>query len=132
MVAWLPLVGGIARIGVLCVTAERLTPALLDGATQLAAVTVLTILPKSGFSDLFSRSARRRPMTTAAEMVWAFLPPRTLRSAVSLRPPAGWPVRCYQPRTVACISHTRISAPAGSSAVMRWPPVAVKRTASPS
>ncbi|MFD5575109.1 PP2C family protein-serine/threonine phosphatase [Streptomyces cadmiisoli] len=78
MVAWLPLVDGIARIGVLRVTAEQLTPALLDGATQLAAVTALTIVSKSGFSDLFSRTARRRPMTTAAEMVWAFLPPRTL------------------------------------------------------
>ncbi|MEV5010232.1 PP2C family protein-serine/threonine phosphatase [Streptomyces sp. NPDC055692] len=45
---------------------------------QLAAVTALTIVSKSGFSDLFSRTSRWRPMTTAAEMVWAFLPPRTL------------------------------------------------------
>ncbi|MER6082849.1 PP2C family protein-serine/threonine phosphatase [Streptomyces sp. NPDC001833] len=78
LTVWLPLVDGIARIGVLRVTADQLTPALLDGATQLAAVTALTIVSKSGFSDLFSRTTRRRPMTTAAEMVWAFLPPRTL------------------------------------------------------
>ncbi|MEV0188174.1 PP2C family protein-serine/threonine phosphatase [Kitasatospora purpeofusca] len=75
---WLPLVDGIARIGVLHVAADRITPEMLDGATQLAAVTALTVVSKSGFSDLFSRTARRRPMTTAAEMVWAFLPPRTL------------------------------------------------------
>ncbi|WP_406865220.1 PP2C family protein-serine/threonine phosphatase [Streptomyces sp. HUAS MG47] len=78
LAVWLPLVDGIARIGVLRITADQLTPAVLDGAGQLAAVTALTIVSKSGFSDLFSRTARRRPMTTAAEMVWAFLPPRTL------------------------------------------------------
>lgn len=75
---WLPLIDGIARIGVLHVTADRLTPALLDGARQLAAVTALTIVSKSGFSDLISRTSRQRPISTAAEMVWAFLPPRTL------------------------------------------------------
>ncbi|MER6083845.1 hypothetical protein [Streptomyces sp. NPDC001833] len=56
----------------LSVSSDQLTPVLLDGATQLAAVTALTIVPKSGFSDLFSRTSRRRPMTTATEMVWAF------------------------------------------------------------
>ncbi|WP_340384044.1 PP2C family protein-serine/threonine phosphatase [Streptomyces sp. SS7] len=76
--AWLPLVDGIARIGVLHVTADELTPALLDDARQLAAVTALALVSKSGFSDLISRTSRSRPMTTAAEMVWAFLPPRTL------------------------------------------------------
>ncbi|MEV7415623.1 PP2C family protein-serine/threonine phosphatase [Streptomyces sp. NPDC089919] len=75
---WLPLIDGIARIGVLQVVADQITPAMLDGATRLAAVTALTVVSKSGFSDLFSRTIRRRPMTTAAEMVWAFLPPRTL------------------------------------------------------
>ncbi|MFE9423696.1 PP2C family protein-serine/threonine phosphatase [Kitasatospora sp. NPDC006697] len=75
---WLPLVDGITRIGVLQVVAEQVTPAMLDGAVQLAAVTALIVVSKSGFSDLFSRTARRRPMTTAAEMVWAFLPPLTL------------------------------------------------------
>ena len=75
---WLPLVDGIARIGVLQVTADQLTPEVLDAAAQLAAVTALTVVSKSAFSDMFSRVARRRPMTTAAEMVWAFLPPRTL------------------------------------------------------
>ncbi|WP_031010250.1 PP2C family protein-serine/threonine phosphatase [Streptomyces sp. NRRL F-5727] len=78
LAVWLPLVDGIARIGVLQVVAEQITPATLDGAQQLAAVTALTVVSKSGFSDVFSRTARQRPMTTAAEMVWAFLPPRTL------------------------------------------------------
>ncbi|WP_042366377.1 PP2C family protein-serine/threonine phosphatase [Streptacidiphilus neutrinimicus] len=78
LAVWLPLVDGIARIGVLHITADQITPAMLDSATQLAAVTALTIVSKSGFSDLFSRVSRQRPMTTAAEMVWAFLPPRTL------------------------------------------------------
>ncbi|MEU4862544.1 hypothetical protein ACIG0C_30050 [Kitasatospora aureofaciens] len=63
--AWLPLVDGIARIGVLQVVAEQVTPAVLDGAVRLAAVTALTVVSKSGFSDLCSRTARRRPMTTA-------------------------------------------------------------------
>ncbi|SDT82845.1 Stage II sporulation protein E (SpoIIE) [Streptomyces sp. TLI_053] len=91
MALWLPLVDGIARIGVLHVAADRITPELLDGATQLAALTALTVVSKSGFSDLFSRVSRQRPMTTAAEMVWAFLPPRTLgtdrvTSAAALEP----------------------------------------------
>ncbi|MGW2256088.1 hypothetical protein ACWCXH_39005 [Kitasatospora sp. NPDC001660] len=58
---WLPLVDGIARIGVLHVAADQITPEMLDGATQLAAVTALTVVSKSGFSDLFSRTARQRP-----------------------------------------------------------------------
>jgi hypothetical protein len=82
---WLPLVDGIARIGVLQVVADQITPAMLDGATQLAAVTALTVVSKSGFSDLFSRASRRRPMTTAAEMVWAFC--RRSRWAPTRSPP---------------------------------------------
>ena len=78
LTVWLPLVDGIARIGVLQIVADQITSAILDGATQLAAVTALTVVSKSGFSDLLSRATRRRTMTTAAEMVWAFLPPRTL------------------------------------------------------
>ena len=82
LAVWPPLVDGIARIGVLHVTAEQLTPALLEGATQLAAVTAVTVVSKSGFSDLSSRTCHRSPMTTA-EMVWVFLPLRTARRSVS-------------------------------------------------
>ncbi|TVZ95221.1 stage II sporulation protein E [Streptomyces sp. BK340] len=75
---WLPLIDGVERIGVLRVTADRLTARLLDHAEILASVAAVIVVGKSGFSDLYALTTRRRPMTIAAEMVWAFLPPRTL------------------------------------------------------
>ncbi|MFJ5967437.1 PP2C family protein-serine/threonine phosphatase [Streptomyces sp. NPDC093060] len=75
---WLPLVDGVERIGVLQVTAGRLTARLLHHAEILASVAAVIVVGKSGFSDLYALTTRQRSMTTAAEMVWAFLPPRTL------------------------------------------------------
>ncbi|MEW1913934.1 PP2C family protein-serine/threonine phosphatase [Kitasatospora sp. NPDC085895] len=78
LTVWLPLVDGIERIGILRITADQLTADLLERADALAALTALLAISKFASSDLYSRVTRLRPMTTAAEMVWAFLPPRTI------------------------------------------------------
>ncbi|MEU1620283.1 PP2C family protein-serine/threonine phosphatase [Streptomyces sp. NPDC005722] len=75
---WFPLVDGVERVGVMEVTAHRIDPELLSRCRALADVTTLALVSKSGFSDDLLRLVRSRPMTTAAELVWAFLPPRTL------------------------------------------------------
>ncbi|GAA3053289.1 PP2C family protein-serine/threonine phosphatase [Kitasatospora albolonga] len=77
-VAHVPLLDGITRLGVLRVTADRLTPEPLEAATRLAAVVAVVVVSKSAFSDEYARTVRTRRMTTAAEMVWAFLPPQTI------------------------------------------------------
>lgn len=78
---WLPLVDGVERVGVLEVTAHRIDPELLSRCRALADVTTLTIVSKTGFSDDMLRLVRSRPMSAAAELVWAFLPPRTVGTA---------------------------------------------------
>ncbi|MFD9124874.1 PP2C family protein-serine/threonine phosphatase [Kitasatospora sp. NPDC059571] len=75
---WLPLMDGIERIGVLEVGAHRDDPELLDRCRALADVAALAVISKSGFSDGVVRTVRSAPMTLAAELVWSFLPPRTV------------------------------------------------------
>lgn len=75
---WLPLVDGVERVGVMEVTAHRIDPELLSRCRALADVTTLTIVSGAGSSDDLLRLVRSRPMTTAAELVWAFLPRRTI------------------------------------------------------
>ncbi|MDX3234584.1 PP2C family protein-serine/threonine phosphatase [Streptomyces sp. ME03-5709C] len=75
---WLPLLDGVERIGVMEVTARRIDPELLSRCRALADVTALTIVSKARCGDDVLRLVRSRPMSTAAELVWAFLPTRTL------------------------------------------------------
>lgn len=75
---WLPLVDGVERIGVMEVTAHRIDPELLARCRALADVTSLAMVSGAGAGDDMLRLVRSRPMSAAAELVWAFLPPRTL------------------------------------------------------
>ncbi|RKE17328.1 PP2C family protein-serine/threonine phosphatase [Streptomyces sp. TLI_171] len=77
-VGWIPLVDGIGRLGVLRVAAPRLDEALLARARALASATALLIATKTTFSDPLVNAGRRRPVTLQAELVWAFVPPRTI------------------------------------------------------
>ncbi|QKW17955.1 serine/threonine-protein phosphatase [Kitasatospora sp. NA04385] len=79
-VGWVPLVDGIGRLGVLQVTAPVLDGARLASCRALADATALLIAARTPFSDLLVRTGRRRPMTLQAELVRAFLPPRTIGS----------------------------------------------------
>ncbi|MFF3323437.1 PP2C family protein-serine/threonine phosphatase [Streptomyces sp. NPDC002889] len=75
---WLPLVDGIERMGVLEVVSDYLDTTLLKRCRALADLSALAVISKTEYSDIIVQTARSRPMSLAAEMVWAFLPPRTL------------------------------------------------------
>ncbi|WP_411112095.1 PP2C family protein-serine/threonine phosphatase [Streptomyces sp. c-19] len=79
--AWLPMIDGVERLGVLMVTAPALDDALVGRAGALAAVAALLVVSKSSHSDLLVEVERARPMTVQAELLWAFLPPRTIGTA---------------------------------------------------
>ncbi|GAA3399221.1 PP2C family protein-serine/threonine phosphatase [Streptomyces roseoviridis] len=76
--AWVPMVDGIERVGVMKVTAEALTPRLLDECQVLAGLATLLIMSKKPYMDVLVERSRSRPMSLQAELVWAFLPPRTI------------------------------------------------------
>ncbi|MFH8343964.1 PP2C family protein-serine/threonine phosphatase [Streptomyces sp. NPDC018045] len=75
---WLPLVDGVERLGVLEVGAELLDGERLRRCRALAALLAPIITSKRAYSDTFVRQARTQPMQLPAEMVRAFLPPRTI------------------------------------------------------
>ncbi|MER7668114.1 PP2C family protein-serine/threonine phosphatase [Kitasatospora sp. NPDC096128] len=77
-VAWFPLVDGIERIGVLRVSLPRPVPDAVIRWEALATVVALLVVSKGAFSDVIVRTTRDRPMSLQAELLWAFLPPRTI------------------------------------------------------
>ncbi|MFC8244541.1 PP2C family protein-serine/threonine phosphatase [Streptomyces chartreusis] len=76
--AWLPLIDGLERLGVLKATAPSLTPELLKACQTLAEVVALLVVSKSTYSEELIRQERSRAMTIQAELLWAFMPPRTI------------------------------------------------------
>ncbi|WP_443059739.1 PP2C family protein-serine/threonine phosphatase [Streptomyces sp. NBC_00443] len=81
MTAWLPLVDGAERLGVLAVHSPALTPASLRRSRTLAALLAMMITSKRAYKDSFVRRTRTEPMQLPAEMLRAFLPPRTIGTA---------------------------------------------------
>lgn len=81
MTAWLPLVDGAERVGVLAVHAPSLTPVSLRRGRALAALLAMMITSKRAYKDSFVRRTRTEPMRLPAEMLRAFLPPRTIGTA---------------------------------------------------
>ncbi|WP_432126035.1 PP2C family protein-serine/threonine phosphatase [Streptomyces sp. bgisy082] len=79
--AWLPMIDGVERVGVLMVTAPVLDDALLGRGETLAGIAALLVVSKSSHSDLLVETERARAMTVQAELLWAFLPPRTIGTA---------------------------------------------------
>ncbi|MER8188297.1 PP2C family protein-serine/threonine phosphatase [Kitasatospora sp. NPDC094015] len=77
-VGWLPLIDGIGRIGVLRVAAPVLDGPALARCRALASVAAVMIATKAPFSDVLVQTMRSRPMTLQAELLWAFVPPRTI------------------------------------------------------
>ena len=77
-VGWVPLVDGIERIGVLRVCAYTSPGPLLDRARALASLVTLLVVSKSTFSDVLVRTVRTHPMSLQSELLWAFMPPRTI------------------------------------------------------
>lgn len=78
---WLPLVDGIGRLGVLRVAAPELDGPLLERCQTLAGLTAMILASKQYTSDVLAQTARSRPMSLQAELLWAFVPPRTIGTA---------------------------------------------------
>ena len=81
MTAWLPLVDGAERLGVLAVHAPALTPAVLRSGRALATLIAMMITSSRAYEDSFVRHTRMHRMRLPAEMLRAFLPPRTIGTA---------------------------------------------------
>ncbi|MEV6197834.1 PP2C family protein-serine/threonine phosphatase [Streptomyces sp. NPDC051920] len=78
-IAWVPMIDGVERIGVMRVVAADLTtPGLLESCQALAALATLLIMSKAPYMDLLIEVERSRAMSVQAELLWAFLPPRTI------------------------------------------------------
>ncbi|MFD4658585.1 PP2C family protein-serine/threonine phosphatase [Kitasatospora sp. NPDC058444] len=75
---WFPLVDGIERIGVLRVEAEELDEVMAECCEALASLVALLLVSKSSYSDFIVELTRGQPMSLQAELLWSFLPPRTI------------------------------------------------------
>jgi hypothetical protein len=80
MTAWLPLVDGAERLGVLAVRSPALDPALLRRGRTLAALLAMMVTSKRAYKDTYVRQTHTEPMRLPAEMLRACLPPRTIGS----------------------------------------------------
>ncbi|MFI8193478.1 PP2C family protein-serine/threonine phosphatase [Streptomyces sp. NPDC085946] len=78
MTAWFPLVDSAERLGVLAVHSPALTPVTLRHGRALATLLGMMITSKRTYKDSFVRRTRTEPMRLPAEMLRAFLPPRTI------------------------------------------------------
>ncbi|MFD8565806.1 PP2C family protein-serine/threonine phosphatase [Streptomyces sp. NPDC059639] len=78
LVAWLPLVDGSERLGVLAVRAPSLDPGVLRRGRALAALLAMMVTSKRTYKDSFVRRSRTEPMELPAELLRAYLPPRTI------------------------------------------------------
>lgn len=88
---WIPLVDGTARLGVLSLTVADVSEAMLGRYRALASLVGLMTEAKASYSDMYAQTQRSREMALQAELIWAFLPPRTFATdrvlvSVSLEP----------------------------------------------
>ncbi|WP_395293075.1 PP2C family protein-serine/threonine phosphatase [Kitasatospora hibisci] len=84
-VGWLPLIDGVERIGTLRVEAPTLGERALADCEALAGLIALLVVSRAAHGDVIARTTRRTAMSLQAELLWGFLPPRTIgtRSATS-------------------------------------------------
>ncbi|CAL9605271.1 hypothetical protein SUDANB6_05535 [Streptomyces sp. enrichment culture] len=78
LIAWLPLLDGAERLGVLAVHEEALTSASLCRGRALASLLAMMITSKRASEDSFVQRTRTAKMRLPSEMLRAFLPPRTI------------------------------------------------------
>jgi serine phosphatase RsbU (regulator of sigma subunit) len=87
---WVPLVDGTERLGVMEVSLaeeDERPPGgdgrqtMLERCRMLGSFAGLVIAAKSVYSDSFARIQRSREMSLQAEMVWAFMAPRTFATS---------------------------------------------------
>ncbi|WP_306186774.1 MULTISPECIES: PP2C family protein-serine/threonine phosphatase [unclassified Streptomyces] len=75
---WLPVIDGIERIGVLGVEVANLNADVLERCRALASLIAFVLISKGTHSDGYANLQRRQQMELPAEMVWAFLPPKSI------------------------------------------------------
>ncbi|MGW6743162.1 PP2C family protein-serine/threonine phosphatase [Streptomyces sp. NPDC055025] len=78
LIAWLPLVDGAERLGVIGARTYALDSTRLRRCRVLASVLSMAITSKRAFSDAFARHARTELMDLPTEMLRSLLPPRTI------------------------------------------------------
>ncbi|MEU3370499.1 PP2C family protein-serine/threonine phosphatase [Streptomyces sp. NPDC006660] len=78
---WLPVVDGAERLGVLGVRTRSVDAVRLRRCRMLTGIVAMAITSKRAYSDSFARRARTERMRLPAEMLRAFLPPRTIGNA---------------------------------------------------
>ncbi|WP_327351115.1 PP2C family protein-serine/threonine phosphatase [Streptomyces sp. NBC_01304] len=76
--AWLPLIDGAERLGVLAVRTPALDPVFMQRSRALAALLAPLITSKRAYKDSVVQRTRTEPMGLPAEMLRALLPPRTI------------------------------------------------------
>ncbi|KPC64724.1 serine/threonine protein phosphatase [Streptomyces chattanoogensis] len=80
MVVWLPLVDGVERLGVLAVQTATLDGSRMRRSRMLADLLAMVVTSKRTYSDWIVARTRTATMQLPAEMLRAFLPPRTIGS----------------------------------------------------
>jgi len=74
---WIPIVDGTERLGVMELEVSDVSPAKLTWLKAFASLAALVIVSKASYSDTYAETRRTQEMALQAELVWAFLPPRT-------------------------------------------------------
>ncbi len=74
---WVPLIDGAERLGVLYLSSSAVSDELLRRFEDLAGEVSELIVSKSQYGDALVLARRHQPMTLAAELRWAMLPPTT-------------------------------------------------------
>ncbi|MGW7410296.1 PP2C family protein-serine/threonine phosphatase [Streptomyces sp. NPDC054833] len=80
LIVWMPLVDGAERLGVLAVRTASLDGVRMRRSGMLAHLFAMLITSKRAYSDWLAARTRTRAMQLPAEMLRAFLPPRTIGS----------------------------------------------------
>ncbi|MET7298020.1 PP2C family protein-serine/threonine phosphatase [Embleya sp. NPDC005575] len=81
LILWMPLVDGSERLGVLAVRTASLDGVRMRRSRMLAHLFAMLITSKRAYSDWLAARTRTATMRMPAEMLRAFLPPRTIGSS---------------------------------------------------
>lgn len=81
LILWMPLVDGAERLGVLAIRTASLDGVRMRRSRILAHLFAMLITSKRAYSDWLAARTRTATMRLPAEMLRAFLPPRTIGSS---------------------------------------------------
>lgn len=81
LILWMPLVDGAERLGVLAVRTASLDGVRMRRSRMLAHLFAMLVTSKRAYSDWLAARTRTATMRLPAEMLRAFLPPRTIGSS---------------------------------------------------